>query len=598
MIQSNRIKLLSLLLSVCLLTGCAAVPALQPQESGTAQEAPLQPGSGIPGYYGAGQQLTGGTQGLAAELASIELKRRQEEYVFTLQFGGEALPEYTVTLLQDPARVLLTLPKAQAGFAGQHLEQEGQFCGMFYTQQGDALNVYLQFTGNTCFKLAESDQALTLTTRADDFTEGQSYFVRLPYTTEVASQATEHGMTPALCDDLATMTYISAPFATQAEAETLNAELDTNLEGLRLDAMPQISVMSKGENPAYLSFPSRTQLTQMGVLQTAGGALKKAAIFATDARFLCYTPDQKSAIMAKPFSTTDDAGMPVTYEEVWRYAFDGSVREKLFDGEFNTLQKAAVSPDGQYLAIIEQLSGMRMVYVYTFEGSTLDLLSTQGFGEYTADMAWSQNNKLYAMTGDDMMQLLMYDPTLAQSEQSATNGVEEREGSFGNIACTGNYVYFYDDNGDVMRVDTTTGVRELFALADGFRMDPTGTYAALSSYVDQDDGSMIDSLSVLPTAGGVQQSVVMDNSLGAYCFSSDGSQLYFITDNKGDVVYPVTLHAYEPATGTIRTLGNMSNTSMFAGTQPDQLILTSYYEMDSAFFPVTYILTLDLGAQG
>lgn len=569
-------KILVLLLTLLLLAGCRAQPASVDAE---------QPASGVPGYYALSQVWAGGS-GAQADLLTIEVSRRQEDTIVELRFDGEnGLPSYSVSGLSDPARLVIALPLSSRSFAGREIEPNGLFEGMFYEQDGENTVLYLQFTGNIAYKPAEDTQTLTFFVRADALDERMDSFVRLSYGEKTAPIAQKHEMTPALCDDGATVIYLSRPFASQQDAEALRQSLEEELLAQNLDDTPQVSLLQSGAAPEYMEPISRRELSALGALLRADESVLNADVFMVDARFLCWLPDGKTAVLACP--TNQDEAV----EEVWLCDLDGN-SQKLFDGEFSALQKGAVSSDGRYFALIEQLEGARLVYVYDKEQGTLDLLSTQGFGDYTTDIAWSAEDKLYAMTGDDVMQLMVYDPALSGSETASVSAVEEREGSYGTIGCAGGWVYFTDEYGDILRANPQTATRELFVPGDGFWISGDGEHMAVVLYVDQEGGEVNSYIDVYtPTAKQVARLEIESALLNA-CWDRDGQKLYYLLANYSNAAYPTELFVFDILTGKSESLGMLASKNIFTGAESSELMLVAYLEQNGALRPVCYRLHL------
>ena len=139
-------RLLCLLLGLCCLSGCMAVPASGPTET---------PLSGIPGYYSLAQQVEGGRD-VQAGLDSVSVLQRQEETILTLAFSGEeGVPAYSVTGLENPSRLCLEMELSGRDFAGQEVPETGLFSGLFYEAEGESVRLYLQFSGNIGYKLVQ-----------------------------------------------------------------------------------------------------------------------------------------------------------------------------------------------------------------------------------------------------------------------------------------------------------------------------------------------------------------------------------------------------------------------------------------------------------
>lgn len=180
-------RLLCLLLGLCCLSGCMAVPASAPTET---------PLSGIPGYYSLAQRVEGG-RSVQAGLDSVSVLQRQEETILTLAFSGEeGVPAYSVTGLENPVQALPGNGAERRDFAARRFRRRACSADCSTRPRARASRLYLQFRGNIGYKLAEDGQNLVVTVRADDMTAGQAYYLRLPYEESVALLASEKGLTP------------------------------------------------------------------------------------------------------------------------------------------------------------------------------------------------------------------------------------------------------------------------------------------------------------------------------------------------------------------------------------------------------------------
>ncbi len=119
-----------------------------------------KPDSTVPGYYGQGQEVDGGSGTQKdANLSDIAVERRQEDVVLTLTFRQgstagnpaaplcEKLPGYKVELLTAPSRVVVKLPISLSDFLGQELEPMGEFEGLVTQETDEGLALYFQFSG-------------------------------------------------------------------------------------------------------------------------------------------------------------------------------------------------------------------------------------------------------------------------------------------------------------------------------------------------------------------------------------------------------------------------------------------------------------------
>ncbi len=587
-------KIAIILLIILLITLTACTPKVTEPE--------LLPESSVPGYYSALQTLPGGNAEVTgANLSGIDILRRQEDYVLTLSFtegsvledkSGDAvsaLPAYTLSVLSAPSRFVVELPGILAENVAQELEPLGEFQGYFYEKTDTGVTLYFQFTGGIVFKAEESADHLTLYVRASDEENAEHYHVKTIYRDENVDLG-EYDFTPALCEDGINLCRISPMLSSVEEADTVCKSVNALLEAAGSDDTAEVILMDSGAAPDYTEPVSRTLLTMMGALKTNSGIIDGTMI-GLNARFVCL--DQNgSLLMACPQESISGDGEEETVEELWLYAGTGK-RSRLLDSLFASVQKAAVSPDGRTIAILEQTGGDRLLYLYDTQNQGLTFLSAEGLGDYTADFCWGANGVLYIMCGDESMQLMAFDPVVTPIEDALT-AVEEREGGNGNVAVSGDSVYFNDEYGSVYAVSTVDATRELYETADGFLLSPDGKQMLLISYDDAEVSNSV-TLTLKSTETGEKTEIASGMALSAYVFSGDSKALFMLDANTGadSEDYPVNLLKYNIESGKMTTLGALASNTIFPGKDENSLILMFYQERGgNVFMPITYRLQI------
>ena len=344
---------------------CIILAALLLFAAGCSAPAPT-PSSSVPGYYGQGQTMTGGANLREAALSAVAVERQQEEVVLTMTFRqGESesarVPAYEVESITAPARIAVRVQADLAADAQTDPESAGEFLGLFARGTEEGTDLYFQFLGQIAYKISEEEGALVLRVRADDAQSIDQYHVKVPYNEANLAITAESGLQPALCADGEHVYDLSAGFATIEEADALCRTLNDALEAAGCDETAEVIYLNSGAAPAYTEPVSRSELTMMGALKTDSGVVD-GTLVATDARFLCWDPEG-GMVMARPQVETTGDGTTSTYEEIWLYQLDGT-REPLLDTAFSSVQKAAYSPDTRYIALLEQSSGARLLYLY------------------------------------------------------------------------------------------------------------------------------------------------------------------------------------------------------------------------------------------
>ncbi len=571
--------------------------------AGCARQEP-DPASSVPGYYGQGQSLDGGSKSQKNfNLAQIAVQRRQEDVVLTLSFyegatadnpGAalcKALPAYRIEALTAPSRIVVHLPEGLFEFLGQDLERMGEFQGLVTEREDKGMALYFQFSGAVAYKVDQEEGKLKLSVRADDAASVEQYHVKLPYKEENAGIAAKNAMRPTLCDDFASAYYLTEGMAALDEADARCQAINEELEAAGSDDTAEVIQLSSGEAPAFAEPISRSLLTMMGALKTEDDVID-GRLVAVDARFLCRN-DDGGMIMARPQVELTGDGATETFEEVWVYHQDGK-RERLMDTAFSSVQKAVCSRDGRYIALLEQSDGARLLYLYDRRDGGLLFLSAEGMGDYTADLSWGGDGVLYAMCGDDSMQLMAYEPRLAEMGEEPLRAVEEREGGYGNVGAAGGVVYFNDEYGNIYAVDAQSGSRELFDVGDGFLLSPDGSKIVLIVYEDGENTSRA-TLVLCDLKSGERVQIAADTSLSDYVWSGDSKALFYLTANEDATDakdYPVCLMRYSLADGKTTQLGALASNSIFQGNTQESVILMFYQNRNGVFYPITYELNL------
>lgn len=565
--------------------------------AGCAKQEEAAPDSTVPGYYST-QTLSGGSKSVKdANLTGVSVVRRQEEVCMELRFASDSgtlskFPEYTVEPMTAPSRLKITFPNVLCDFLGQEAEPAGEFLGMITEKTETGAVIYLQYLGQVAFKVKEDAEkgVLTLSVRADDALSIEQYHVRVPYR-EDSAVAAEYALTPVLCDDGVSLISLSAGFADIEEADALCKAVNAALEESGSDDTAEVIRMNSGYAPVYTEPVSRSMLTMMGALKKDDSVID-GELIAIDARFLCWT-DDGGMVMARPVVEEET----VLGEQLWVYNLNTGRREQLTDAMFVSVQKAAFSKDMRYIAIMDADDGARLMYLYDRRLDALTFLSAEGMGDYTADFAWGGDGRLYAMCGDDSMQLMAYDPSLAQQDLNPLQPLEEREGSFGSVGWANGAVCFADKDGKIYTVDVDTHERVCFEESGGFILSPDGQKMLLTD-VEETENGIVTTLRLRDMTTGLTLQIARETALSGYVWAGDSTALFYLTSNKGaqDAEdYPVRLMRYTVKTGVTEDLGALASNTIFRGRTADDVIVLFYQERGGLYSPVTYKIDLTGG---
>lgn len=572
--------------------------------AGCAKEAEVVPQSSVPGYFSGIQNIAGGSRSVKdASLVGAGVQREGEEVCIALRFAtgegvfsGKKMPEYAVEPMNGPTRLKVVLPQVFFAMEDMKLDSAGEFFGVVTEQTAEGVVLYLQFTGQVAYKAEENTESgeLVLRVRADDAPSVEQYHVRVPYSMGSAVAA-EYELTPALCEDGENAYSLSAGYESIEQADALCKTVNAALEEAGSDDTAEVIRMNSGEAPVYTEPVTRSMLTMMGALKTEEAVLD-GELVAMDARFLCWT-DDGGMLMARPIVTETAEGNAITGEELWVYNLNTGRRERLAEAEFASVQKAAFSKDKRYIAILDAQDGARLMYLFDRHNKGLTFLTAEGMGDYTADFAWGKDGRLYAMCGEDHMQLMAYDPALALRGEDALAALEEREGSFGSVGWANGKVCFSDADGKIYALDTETKERELLEESSGFLLSPDGNRMLLID-AEEAEGSTLSTLRVRDMKSGLSVQIAAQASVSAYVWAEDSSALFYLTSNKGAADaedYPVRLMRYLPEGGVTEEMGVLASNTIFRGKDQDSIIVLFYQDRGGVFYPITYSIDLKGG---
>lgn len=555
-----------------------------------------RPGSSIPGYYDKGQEFVGGDKRSGAvTLSKLSLRREGEELLFTLAFTDQAgqpalVPSFLLTMLDDPARLRLTLPALQAGFAASFTPLS-PCLGYIFDKEEESLQLYLQFLGAQCFGATTQDNELLIRVRPQDGTGQEAVYIALQDDDPALKKHPnweELSFHPVLCADGVHTLLLSEPFETMEEADQKCAQVEQALKEFGDDRIAQTFYLIRGEVPVYQTLLSRHNLDALGRLET-GKEKIDPTLWAADARFLQWSVDGKTALMARQILVESLSGSGTQkYEQLYLYPEEGTPR-LLADLELGSIGKAAFSPDGSMVAFIELVDGFRLLYLYDMKKDVLTYLAGEGLGEYTADFVWNTDGRLFCMTGDEKMQLLVFDPYLNEEDEERLVALEEREGFLGSIFLSMGKLYLNGDDDMIYEFDPVTKERNAYGDGTILSISQDGQKMAILRPCQTGCGRELVVLNVLTN----QETVLSDDQplIGA-CWMAD-KLCFLVTNTQEDMeTYPAYLRVAKEEGGYTQ-LGKLASNSIFAGQNPDTLILVSSYQARTdAYAPVTFRLHL------
>ncbi len=588
--KAYRLCAAILLLFICCLSfaGC---------DSGAAGEA------GIP----VGQQLSGGDAGLGkgVNLKEIGIEMQGTKAVINMSFikGSRvsgapetmisSVPEYTISLLSNPARLKVQLNVSYMDSAGKNeIFTDSVVYGMFKSGEAGAADfaVYFQLNENVRATAAANDSVLSISLEPERVAPRSAFFVGLDAFSEYQRGKLKdgYGLTPTMCDGLTDVMLISGAYADGESAQKKADEINAT-SGLPETQQAYVFEMDTDARPVL---ERRTDMA-------AGG---KPVIGADDQEFplpvliengeyLCTTPSGDIIFYRQVIPSAGQETELVLKYEI--YSITDGKQTKMDIPELYGVDKAAVSPSGKYLAILEDGISDRVLYVYDFDTGALQNLGEEGFGNITSSFVWDQREDvIYAMTGFGDMQLTRYD--YAQPEGERLSSVEEKNGAESALAISGDKLYFADQqmaSGEIYSVSIETAERSGVAPGVGFALAPNGRLLVARTNVVTGEGSPSSNLDLIELQTGEVTSILKNEIVEDVAFDADSGALYYTTQTydgaRGE--FPYAFLKYTVETGKTDFLGYSKTGTFKPSPKAGEIYIIDYFEQDDANYPVTYV---------
>ncbi|HBU12620.1 MAG TPA: hypothetical protein DEB31_07825 [Clostridiales bacterium] len=566
-----------------------------------------------------GQSTSGGDSSLGAgvNLKDITATAQGETVVVEFSFIhgsrllGEpeakigAAPAYQISVLPAPARVKVDLSIDYWDYTQQGVDTAGLLYGVFQSQTAAGeVSVYLQAGSPVSVSAREEEAKLVLTLQKLPGEPELNYFAALDAHTEYGQGlvSADLGLTPTLCGDYASVLLISGPFASEAEAQSLVARVNQSIA----ESIPnkQAYSVSLEENqlppPPPPAAPSVVSSDPVFEPEQASNTAD-LPVLVENGRYLCTAPDG-SIFYVRAF--LPDAAQDEEYvlkEELWYIGKDG-VHHQVDIRDFYSVERAAVSPDGRYLAILDAGMADKLLYVYNLQTGELRNLGEEGFGDNTASFVWdTRENALYAMTGYGTLQLTKYDFSLPEGERITS--VEEKHGAESRIAFADGALYFADvavgELGEIYRVDIETVEREQVAQGIDFALSPDGRYLVALVPAPGDEESVLHDLVLhdLNTGANTTLAEGVFVERGNYAFGPGSDVFYYTAATLGgeSEEYPFAFLKCtitpdtEPPVFTETFLGYSKTGRFVPGSKENELYLIDYFMQNNYNFSVTYV---------
>jgi hypothetical protein len=559
----------------------------------------------LTGCSGAPRSVTGGTAKPAdnINLKAVDIVSDDSQTVLTLSLISGSrkagypesrlmrLPAYEITTLGQPYRLKITLD----GISFWDYEQtswnlNGLVTGLFreVPAYDDSLVIYVQLAREAQYSVTEDEGSLiiTLTPGVQTGTAGHYCVVDAFYEHQEGVWPEDIDMTPVLCTDGQNKLLISQAFPTQAAAEAYQQQVSKRLAQELPGKTVSVIYLEEGALPEYAADIDYSLAEEQGVL-LKDGALLSTPVLLNNGRYLATSPDGIIAFsrVYQPAGSAAGQEAYLSTEKIWTMDISGRI-QSVDTPDFYSIASAVYSASGRYLAVLDISIENRVLYVYDFAAGMLYNMGEEGLGSQTSSFAWSgEEDTLYAMSGNENMQLHVCE--FAEDGSFKIGGIEERPGAEGNLAVSGNRVFFADF--EVQKVYEIGGLRYEMGTGVDVKVSPDAKkLLILDTKADAEDHVTTD-LKIYDIEADSTDIIVTDARIDVFCFGSDG-KVYYTEDAGAQAVdgYPYALYVCDPAAGYAPKLAALSSTPEMAAGGGRLYFIKYIGEGNSGFF-ATYI---------
>ncbi len=502
----------------------------------------------------------------------------------------DRVPLYRAFLLEHPARLVIEFDSIDFWDYDRSLkvaEDDDLFYGVFkQIQSGGSsderalFRIVFQLRQDVDVDVSDSGSELkiafrTKATQSDD--EG-FYIMSTALQPFSAGELAPGTLFPSLSSDLNNQLLISDPYDNEAEAQAaMETLLADNPSGLNAQNTFLIA-LDGNALPGYANSADFKAVYTTSIIRR-NGIEETLPVIMPDGIYLTSTDDNSMALFGKTIDNNEEG----TAQELWIIDAAGKLK-RLTEIEFGSISKAAFSPDGKKLALLEFTSDSSYLYIYDMETNTLDNLGEEHLGNTTSAFIWdSLGTAIFAISGNEQQQLLKYDFTMTD-ESMRVSAVEENEIGEGDLAFYNGEIYFTNitenDEEVVYRIKPEGGLRTPFAKGGNIRISQNGENMAILQTVappatdgeDADEDFSTTTLVLKNMVSGEEKAIVENTSIQTYDWAPD-NKLYYterISDDFSDK-FAYRLMCYNASVGQLSEIAELS-TSGFSTTPDPSMI--------------------------
>ncbi|MBT3318673.1 MAG: hypothetical protein HN948_03670 [Clostridia bacterium] len=597
--KKGRLVIFIIVISA-MLFGCVAVDN-QPEDAATPK-----------------QTTTGGVSEPADNInvKEIDITQHDEQTVITLYMlsGSRAngytesklvdLPEYEISMLAQPERLKIVLDNISFwDYEEKPTWALNSFVVDLFKEvpaDNNTLVFYIQLTQTAAYTVQEIDGNLVITLMPGEPLQGVQFFC-------VTDAFLEHqeglwpssiDMQPVLCSDSINKLLISKPFSTQFAAQEFMAQKNQFLSSAQLDKTIYVISLMPGTLPNYEIDSHNPQLDEMSVVMKEG-VLMSTPLLLENGKYLAAAPDGRIAFSRsyKPDEPSLQQDNYLLSEKLWIQDPNSRIAD-INVPEFFSIDKAAFSFDGSYIAILDVSIENSVLYVYDFEAESFYNLGEEGFGNLTDSFAWSDTkNTLFAMTGSGTGATQLMGCDLSREDELNIFAVEETPGSSGTLIVSQDRIFFADkivaDGGIIYEIGETR--REITSGVDFIVSDDGKTMLILESFAGEGEERTVN-LKLCNIATSQCTYIAQNVQIENYSFSQNGNKVYytttFVDDGVDDYIYGFV--CYDIVTGVSETIAHATTGNFSVGMSPSEIYFLKEIIDTEQNFIATFIYDLSL----
>ncbi|NCB30088.1 MAG: hypothetical protein EOM66_01610 [Clostridia bacterium] len=590
------------------------------------------------GYTLSGEQA-GGAPLAEANAYSMAIKESGETTSLIFQFksgsrmsGTDTQKDavntlaYTIWMEENPARLMVRFEDlsywdyerdqpAPAGlvlgsfrYALQAAAEENEQEATADNKDG-SMYVCFQLAADSAFKAEEHNDSLTITLLAktnekkekkEAESEASWYLVGDAFRDYCVGKLKGwEAFTPTYAHDLSHIVLVSTPYASDIEAELAKQNLLAQ-NPMAMAAEWNVAQALPGALPVYDEEARYVAVYEESV-QRRNGQAQPAEVFLADGLYLSAVPHRLGGGTLYSKRITRGVGTD-SYSFEQLYVRDAQGADKSLLGyEFATIERAAFSPDGRRLAVLERAAERTNLYIVDVEMREVTAELTQGgFGELVSAICWdSMGSVLFAVSGSGEMQVHAYDFNVP--DETKRHVVVDKNGANeGYIGFCDGEVYFVQsemENETIYRIKPEGGVRKSFHSGSAFALSPNNAFMAISAASGVSTVESANQFFLLDMRNGETKSIPAEFPVYEFLWSQDGSRIYYFEDklsgglgeeageDAGQAAtdasqdpYPYTLWVYELATGESRQVCDLPGTGISVSQDPARLYFDYFDE--------------------